>query len=92
MMVLEVGDVPPEPVSKSPSEVPVPVTSSTSSLELEYPRKWMKAQLEQVIETNVKAHDHSTRLPAQDATSMRSVAEEPREAREDTKDPKEVLK
>ena len=38
-MVLEEGDVPQEPVRTSPSEVPVP---DTSSLELEYPQNWMK--------------------------------------------------
>ena len=89
MMVLDEGDVPHEPVRTSPSEVPV---FDTSSVELEYPHTWMKVKLDQIIQKHMKAHDQSTRRPAQEATSIRSVAEEPREAKEKTKDPKEVLR
>ena len=61
VMVLVEGDVPHEPVRTSPSEVPVP---DTSSLELEYPQNWMKAKLDQVTEKHIKARDQPAKRPA----------------------------
>ena len=91
MMVQDEGDVPPEPVKKSPSEVPV-INTSTSSLDMDYPSEWMKTSLAQVTEKSMKAHDQPTKRPIPTHSWLQpgQVGKEAT-AEEETKDPKKLL-